>query len=103
MNALMQGHGGFEHNRQSFRVVTFLEERYAAFPGLNLTYDVLEGLTKHTGTYTFPGGDAFTARGAPTLEAQLCDFADEIAYNNHDIDDGLKSGILSLNTLRDVS
>lgn len=102
MNLLMKEHGGFEHNRQSFRVVTFLEYRYPEFPGLNLTYEVLEGITKHKTEYDLPDGGIFTHKGYPTLEAQLCNFADEIAYNNHDIDDGLKSGLLELGFLKDL-
>lgn len=102
MNELMKEVGGFEHNRQSFRVVTCLEDRYPDFPGLNLTHEVLEGLTKHGERYTFPDGDRFVKEGAPTFEAQICDFADEIAYNNHDIDDGLKSGVLTLEALQEA-
>lgn len=103
MNELMKSAGGFEHNRQSFRVVTFLEDRYPDFLGLNLTHEVLEGLTKHSQDYFFADGRTFEKSGAPTLEAQLCDFADEIAYNNHDIDDGIKSGMLSVELLNDVA
>jgi len=102
LNKLMQDHGGFEHNRQSFRVVTLLEDRYPEFPGLNLTYEVLEGITKHRSEYDLPDGSIFERSGFPSLEAQICNFADEIAYNNHDIDDGLKSGMLELGDLRDV-
>lgn len=102
MNNIMKNHGGFEHNHQSFRVVTLLEDRYPNFPGLNLTYEVLEGITKHHTSYDLPQGGIFERRGYPTLEAQICNFADEIAYNNHDIDDGLKSGMLDLDSLKKV-
>ncbi len=102
MHALMQAHGGFEHNRQSFRVVTVLEDSYPRFPGLNLTVEVLQGLTKKGGVYSFADGAPFPQSGVHTLEAELADVADEIAYNNHDIDDGLKSGMLSLDDLAAV-
>lgn len=102
MNRLMKEHGGFEHNRQSFRVVTFLEYRYPEFSGLNLTYEVLEGITKHKTEYDLPDGSLFERKGYPSLEAQLCNFADEIAYNNHDVDDGLKSGMIDLSSLKDL-
>lgn len=94
MSELMKDHGGFEHNKQSFRIVTFLERRYTQFVGLNLTYEVLEGITKHASEYDLPDGTIFLKEGYPSIEAQICNFADEIAYNNHDIDDGLKSGLL---------
>lgn len=102
MNTLMKDHGGFEHNRQSFRVVTLLEDRYPHFHGLNLTFEVLEGITKHSSQYDMPDGSLFERKGYPSLEAQLCNYADEIAYNNHDIDDGLKSGMIELGSLRGV-
>lgn len=102
MNRLMKEYGGFEHNRQSFRVVTFLEYRYPDFPGLNLTYEVLEGITKHKSEYDLPDGSLFQRQGYPSLEAQLVNIADEIAYNNHDVDDGLKSGMIALDSLKDL-
>ncbi len=102
MARLMANYGGFEHNKQSFRIVTFLEDPYAMFKGLNLSYEVLEGIAKHSTQYDMPDGTLFIREGYPSLEAQLCNFADEIAYNNHDIDDGLKSGLLELGDLRDV-
>jgi dGTPase len=102
MNELMRGHGGFEHNRQTLRILELLEERYPAFPGLNLTWEVREGIIKHQ-----PESDAlapaeYAPGEAPTLEAQLVDFVDEIAYNNHDIDDGLASGMFSVEAIRAV-
>ncbi len=102
MNVLMKEHGGFEHNRQSFRVVTLLEDRYPEFLGLNLTVEVLEGIAKHASEYDMPQGIKFKKKGYPTLEAQICNLADEIAYNNHDIDDGLKSGMIDLQKLSEV-
>ncbi len=103
MDELMRDHGGFEHNRQTLRVLEVLERRYPGFPGLNLTWEVREGIIKH-----HPDSDATApeeyARGeAPTLEAQLVDFVDEIAYNNHDIDDGLSSGMFRVDEIREVA
>lgn len=88
------GHGGFEHNRQSLRVVELLEKRYEDFDGLNLTWETREGIIKHSGTYDRPETSGFHPEEQPSLEAQIIDFADEIAYNNHDLDDGISSGIL---------
>jgi len=102
MNELMAGHGGFEHNRQSLRIVTLLEQPYAAFPGLNLSYEVLEGISKHFTDYDLPQGRGFSREGEPSLEAQLVNLADEIAYNNHDLDDGLRSQMIDLEQLREV-
>lgn len=104
LNRLMQEHGGFEHNRQSLRVVDELEERYAQFNGLNLSFEVREGLIKHSSPYDTPSGqiDEFLPGVVPVIEAQLINHADEIAYNNHDIDDGLKSGYISYSQLADV-
>lgn len=87
---MMKGHGGFEHNRQSLRIVELLEESYPDFPGLNLTREVLEGLKKHGGV--LEGGKRVSF--PPTLEAQLADLADEIAYDSHDVEDGLRSGLI---------
>ena len=104
LNRLMEGHGGFEHNLQSFRVVDELEERYPGFNGLNLSWEVREGIIKHSSPYDRPKDIIadFNPGVVPTLEAQLINFADEIAYNNHDIDDGLKSGYITLEQLRSV-
>lgn len=102
MNELMKGYGGFEHNRQSFRVVTVLEDKYPDFLGLNLTTEVLEGIAKHSSEYDMPQGIKFKKKGYPSLEAQIVNLADEIAYNNHDIDDGLKSGMLDLKKLAEL-
>ena len=110
LNQCMLEHGGFEHNLQSLRVVDFLEERYALFDGLNLTFETREGILKHCGLAQArelqarePGGVGarFIDRTQPSLEAQLCNLADEIAYNAHDIDDGVRSGLLSIEQLRE--
>lgn len=103
LDRLMAAHGGFEHNAQSLRIVDQLEERYAWFRGLNLTWEVREGIVKHSGRYDRPQVVEFDADLAPSLEAQLVDFADEIAYNAHDIDDGLKSGMLDAGDLGGVA
>ena len=100
MDEVMREHGGFEHNRQTLRILEVLEERYPGFPGLNLTWEVREGIIKHR-----PDADATVAAEyspgeAPTLEAQLVDTVDEIAYNNHDIDDGLRSGMFTVDDIR---
>lgn len=102
LNELMADFGGFNHNRQSLRVVDILERRYPEHPGLNLTYEVREGIVKHeTGTEPIMP-DVFPPDEKPTLEAALVDLADSVAYNSHDIDDGLSSGILKWDALEDV-
>jgi dGTPase len=107
LNECMRDYGGFEHNLQSLRVVDELEERYAAFPGLNLTFETREGILKHCSlskARTLGAlGERFIKRQQPTLEAQIANLADEIAYNNHDLDDGLRAGLISLEDLRQVS
>lgn len=102
MNELMKGKGGFEHNRHSFRIVTLLEKRYPHFPGLNLSFEVLEGICKHFTEYDLPDGRFFQREGQPCLEAQVANLSDEIAYNNHDLDDGLRSGMIELDQLKEV-
>ncbi|KAF0219854.1 MAG: hypothetical protein FD174_1578 [Geobacteraceae bacterium] len=104
LNRLMDGHGGFEHNLQSFRVVDELEERYPGFNGLNLSWEVREGIIKHSSPYDRPAESMaeFLPGVVPTIEAQIINFADEIAYNNHDIDDGLKSGYITPAQLEQV-
>ncbi|NMM26314.1 MAG: deoxyguanosinetriphosphate triphosphohydrolase [Glaciimonas sp.] len=106
LNACMQGYGGFEHNLQSLRVVDALEERYGAFDGLNLTFETREGILKHCSLENAAKlgaiGQRFIDRKQPSLEAQLVDLADTIAYNNHDIDDGLRSGLLTVEQLAQV-
>jgi dGTPase len=106
LNHCMKQYGGFEHNLQSLRVVDELEQRYGAFDGLNLTFETREGILKHCAPANAkllgPIGQRFIDGKQPTLEAQLANLADEIAYNNHDIDDGLRSGLLSLAQLDEV-
>jgi dGTPase len=102
LNRLMEPHGGFEHNAQSLRIVDVLEERYPSFPGLNLSWEVREGIVKHSSEYDRPLVQQFEPSVKPVLEAQIVDYADEIAYNSHDIDDGLKSVMLEEHDLADV-
>lgn len=111
LNACMQAHGGFEHNLQSLRVVDALETRYPDFPGLNLTFETREGILKHCSAGNArqielhePGGVAarFLSGRQPGLEAQLANLADEIAYNAHDIDDGVRSGLITQAQLMEV-
>ncbi len=105
LNACMEDYGGFEHNLQSLRVVDELEERYAEFPGLNLSFETREGILKHCSTKNAKLlgeiGKRFISNHSPSLEAQVCNLADEIAYNSHDVDDGLRAGFLSLEQLRE--
>ena len=106
LHECMKPYGGFEHNLQSLRVVDELEERYAAFDGLNLTFETREGILKHCSAKNARElgdvGERFLTRRQPSLEAQIANLADEIAYNNHDIDDGLRSGLLQLSQLERV-
>ncbi len=102
LNQLMQPYGGFEHNAQSLRIVERLERRYPEFDGLNLTYEVREGIVKHSPPYDRPLAAAYDPGLAPSLEAQIVDHADEIAYNSHDIDDGLESQMLDAAALEQV-
>jgi dGTPase len=95
LNQLMRGHGGFEHNHQSLRIVEELEQRYPGFPGLNLTWEVREGLAKHRTTYDSPAGHEDFRAAFPSLEAQVANLADELTYCSHDLDDGLQSGLLN--------
>jgi dGTPase len=106
LNECMREHGGFEHNLQSLRVVDELEERYADFSGLNLTFECREGILKHCSLANARKlgelGLRFIERRQPGLEAQVANLADEIAYNNHDVDDGLRAGLIELADLREV-
>ncbi len=105
LNRLMSPYGGFEHNRQSLRVVENLEERYPGFNGLNLSWEAREGIIKHSSDYDLPNGSGYEEYRPdlrPTLEAQIIDLADEIAYNNHDIDDGLKARYLEPEALMKI-
>jgi dGTPase len=106
LNACMKAYGGFEHNLQSLRVVDVLEERYAAFDGLNLCFETREGILKHCSVENAKQlgelGERFMNNRRPSLEAQVANLADEIAYNNHDVDDGLRSGLITLEQLGEV-
>ncbi len=110
LNACMAAHGGFEHNLQSLRVVDWLEHRYPAFAGLNLSFETREGILKHCSARDArvlealePGGVAsrFLSGHQPSLEAQLCNLADEMAYSAHDVDDGVRSGLLAMSALQE--
>jgi dGTPase len=102
MDELMRDHGGFEHNQQTLRILETLEQRYPDFPGLNLTWEIREGVIKHKTESDALAPAEYAPGEAPTLEAQLVDFVDEIAYNNHDIDDGLSSGMFTVEQIRAV-
>lgn len=117
LSAMMEGYGGFDHNAQTLRVVTRLEKRYPEFDGLNLAWETLEGVVKHNGPLMAPGAGAASLPWAirdyegwqeleldawTSVEAQIAALSDDIAYNNHDIDDGLRSGLLSIEQLMDV-
>jgi dGTPase len=107
LNACMKSYGGFEHNLQSLRVVDELEERYAEFPGLNLTFETREGILKHCSLKNAAElgelGRRFIEKQQPSLEAQLTNLADEIAYNSHDVDDGLRSGLITVEALATIT
>jgi dGTPase len=107
LNACMRPYGGFEHNLQSLRVVDVLEQRYAAFDGLNLTFEAREGILKHCSLRNARMlgeiGERFVKKRRPSLEAQVANLADEIAYNNHDVDDGVRSGLLDMAQLAEVT
>lgn len=107
LNECMQGYGGFEHNLQSLRIVEQLEQHYGSFDGLNLMFETREGILKHCSPAHARTlgelGQRFLNGQQPSLEAQICNLADEIAYNNHDVDDGLRSGLITLEQLQDVS
>lgn len=100
LNTLMAGHGGFDHQRQTMRILEKLEQRYAAFDGLNLTYEVREGVVKHDTDYDVTDATGYEPELAGTLECQLANLADEIAYNTSDLDDGLRAGLFDLSEVR---
>jgi dGTPase len=106
LNDCMHDYGGFEHNLQSLRTVDELEERYALFPGLNLTFECREGILKHCAPSKARElgdvGERFLTRQQPGLEAQLANLADEVAYNNHDVDDGIRAGLITLEEVAQV-
>jgi dGTPase len=103
MDELMRDHGGFEHNRQTLRILEVLEVRYPDFPGLNLTWEAREGIIKHKPESDADAPAEYAPGEAPTLEAQLVDFVDEVAYNNHDVDDGITSGMITVDQMRAVA
>jgi dGTPase len=103
LNELLKDEGGFEHNRQSLRVVEKLEKRYDTFSGLNLTWETREGIIKHSTSYDNPEVSDFAPDEQPSIEAQIIDYADEIAYNNHDLDDGISSGMLHLDDIMQLT
>jgi len=107
LNECLRAHGGFEHNLQSIRVVDLLEDRYPQFPGLNLSFETREGILKHCSRHNAEQlgdlGERFLLGLQPSLEAQIANLADEVAYNNHDVDDGLRAGLLDLETMQNVS
>jgi dGTPase len=103
LHRLMEPYGGFEHNAQSLRIVDLLEERYPAFRGLNLSWEVREGIVKHSTRYDRPQVVEFGREFAPCLEAQIVDFADEVAYTAHDVDDGLQSQMIDPEEIQTVA
>ena len=106
LNRCMKAYGGFEHNLQSLRIVDSLENDYVDFKGLNLTFETREGILKHCSNKNAAKlgkvGERFIQKTQPSLEAQLVNFADEIAYNHHDIDDGYRSGLVTFDQLKDL-
>ena len=103
LNALMAEHGGFNHNTQSYRIVTKLEQRYSSFPGLNLTYETREGMIKHETDYDKSDAQGYEPDQRGSLEAQIANLADEIAYNAHDLDDGLRAGMFEMAALDELT
>ncbi|MCE1255504.1 MAG: deoxyguanosinetriphosphate triphosphohydrolase [Anaerolineae bacterium] len=99
---LMKDYGGFDHNRQSLRIVTYLENRYPEFPGLNLSWEVLEGMVKHETEYDVSDAQDYNPNLRGSLEAQICNVADELAYTAHDLDDGLRSGMLTAAMMEEI-
>ena len=97
LDALTKAHGGFNHNQHSFRTITELEQRYPDFPGLNLTYEFREGIIKHETEYDVSAPEGYEPHLRGSLEAQIASFADELAYNAHDLDDGLRAGLININ------
>lgn len=102
LNKLMKDHGGFDHNRQSLRIITELEQRYPDFPGLNLTWEVREGVVKHETEYDVSDAKEYNPDLRGHLEAQIANAADELAYTAHDLDDGLRSGMITPADLKDL-
>ncbi|MGB7537990.1 MAG: deoxyguanosinetriphosphate triphosphohydrolase [Anaerolineales bacterium] len=102
LSRLMEPHGGFDHNRQSLRIVTVLERRYTGFPGLNLTWETREGIVKHETAFDIPDMSEYAPDERGSFEAQIANAADECAYTSHDLDDGLRSGMLQTEDLSDL-
>jgi dGTPase len=102
LNRLMKDEDGFEHNAQSLRVLDELEQKYPDFDGVNLTWETKEGIIKHTTDYDSPAFKEFEPNLKPTMEAQIVNLADEIAYNSHDVDDGITAGILNIDMLKET-
>lgn len=100
---LMKDHGGFDHNKQSLRIVTFLERRYADFPGLNLTWETREGIVKHESEYDIADARDYNPELRASIEAQIANVADELAYTAHDLDDGLRSGMITPTMLQGIT
>lgn len=100
---LMKDHGGFDHNKQSLRIVTFLERRYADFPGLNLTWETREGIVKHESEYDIADARDYNPELRASIEAQIANVADELAYTAHDLDDGLRSGMITPTMLEGIT
>ena len=103
LNRLMKEHGGFDHNKQSLRIVTKLERRYPNFPGLNLTWEVREGIVKHESEYDVSDASDYDPDLRGNLETQIANFADELAYTSHDLDDGLRSGMIRPQQLEGIA
>lgn len=103
LDHLLQDFGGFDHNKQSFRIVTKLEKRYPDFPGLNLSWEVREGIVKHETEYDESDAEDFNPELRGNLEAQIANVADELAYTTHDLDDGLRSGMITPSMLADIA
>ncbi len=103
LNALMQEHGGFNHNTQSYRIVTELEHRYRGFRGLNLTYETREGMIKHETEYDKSDASAYSPEKRASLEAQIANLADEMAYNAHDLEDGLRANLFPIEDLDELA
>lgn len=102
LNDLMRDHGGFNHNTQSYRIVTELERRYPNFDGLNLTYETREGMIKHETSYDKSDASGYEPEKRASLEAQIANLADEIAYNAHDLDDGIRAGLFTVASLDEL-
>ena len=103
LRRLMTDYGGFDHNKQSLRIVTELEQRYPEFPGLNLTWEVREGMVKHESEYDLSDAREFTPDLRGNLETQICNVSDELAYTTHDLDDGLRSGMITPHMLDGIA